>query len=114
MGINHDAFGNSEGHTEDYVRGFSRRARKPQQLCHRLRYLAAEFFDQHLAGTLDGFGLVTKKPGRANVLLKFIGGNFEIVFWLAVLPKEIGRNDINPLVRALRRQDRGNQKLEWI
>src|SRR5215211_2562134 len=49
-----------------------------------------------------------------NILLKLVRGDFQIILRLLVLPKQISRNDVDALVRRLRRQNRRNQQFKRV
>ena len=59
------------------------------------------FFQQYPADRKNGLRLIPVKPRTADIRLQLRHGCFGIILRLAVLPEQILRNDIHPLVRAL-------------
>ena len=76
--------------------------------------LAAELIEHHRGSSLEAFGLVPEKTGRANLLFQDGARSIQIVFGGAILLEKIASDDIDPFVGALRRENRGNQKFQGV
>src|SRR5690348_18311239 len=82
------------------------------QLRRRLRHLAAEALQDRGAAAADGGRLLVEEPGRADQLLQLRAGQPEVLLRPPAAGEERRRHLVHPLVRALRREDRGDQQLE--
>jgi hypothetical protein len=47
-----------------------------------------------------------------NVALKFGGHGARVIFGATVFPEQVSRHDVDPLIRALRREDRRDQQFK--
>src|SRR6266850_2255415 len=99
---------------EDHVRSLEPHARECDERRPRPWHFAPVLFEQRLRHRDDRAGLRAIKAGRADLLLERGRLGQGIVARRRVLLEE-GRGDhVDPLVRALGRENRGDEELEWI
>src|SRR5687767_7629384 len=67
MGVDDDSFGFSIGDSHNNIGGFTRDTGKLDQFFHRVRDSPVELIQYHAAGTLNAPGLISIKPGGANL-----------------------------------------------
>lgn len=94
------------------IRGLSSHAAQTQQVIHFLGNLTAININDPLAGSLNVLRLVSKESGRVNIPFQFDLGNTDVILGTSVLSEEVCRNDIDPDIRALCREDRSYQEFE--
>lgn len=111
MGIHADR-GLPKDITQQNIGGFSAHSREGHEVFEFSRDLATEPIDEGLTTPLDCPGLVPVKPGRTDLCLQRTGGGASPVTSTPILLEEHCGNLIDPLVRALGRQDQGDEKLE--
>ena len=111
MGIDRDR-GNVERDGQHDVSGLSPDAGKRYQLVHRTRHVAAEFFDEHFATTLDIRSFVLIQSATANTVLEFFERHGAKRFGRVRDAEQFFGNRIDTLVRALRAQNNGNEQFE--
>jgi hypothetical protein len=110
----HDDTGLSECGPQDHVGGFAADTGQFDQRVQAVRYQSTVGFRQNPTAGLDVFGLVAIETGGAYQSLDFLeGGQHEILRALELL-KELGGDTIDLFVRALRRQNGGQQQFEGV
>ena len=114
MGVHHDAFGKVEGIAEDDVGGFPAHAGELVEMFHGPRNLAAVIFDQGGGAAADGFGLGAEESGGADEAFELGGRDFGKMLSCGAALEKGGRDFIDPVIRALGGEDRGNEELEGI
>ena len=108
MGVGDEA-GRVVGVAEDDVGGFAADAGEFDELVHIVRHLAVVVICDGLAGGFDIFGLVAEEAGRFDVLFELLGGCLGVICGRAIFFEQVFGDDIDPLVGALGREDRGDQ-----
>ena len=103
-----------EGHAHDDIGCLAADARQPLQCVKIIRHLAAELRAEHLAGREDVLGLVAEEPAVADLILECREAHRHDVLRRLYFREKTLRRDIDTLVGALRREDDGNQELEWV
>src|SRR5450759_3907511 len=101
MGVYGIAFHYAKGIAQHHIGGLSRHSRKAKQIFHRMRYLAAIFSYDTLAGGPDVFGLVAVEASRLYILLQFFLADSCEIFNTAVLAEKIFRHYIDAFVGTL-------------
>jgi len=110
VGIYGDAFDDTVRRAEDDGRRLAADSPQREHLFHRTRHLATIRSDDGPAGLPDRFCLHAVGSAGMDVLLEFSLRNGQIVSGFSVLPEEIFRYNIHPLIRALRSEDGGNEE----
>ena len=111
MGIHTDS-GLAKDITQQDIGGFSAHSREGDEVRKLLRNPVAEPIDEGPTTPLDRPGLVPVKPGRTDLCLQCTGGRASPVTSIPVLLEERCGNLVDSLVRALGRQDQGDEKLK--
>ena len=70
--------------------------------------------NQTLAARFDVLGLVVIEARAFDQMLKFFDARFREVIGGAIFFEQIGRDQIDALVSALRGEDGGDEQLKWI
>ncbi len=112
MGIHDDTGCYPKSISEHHVGGLSGNTSEGEQVIHRPRHLAAKFLDKARARRSNVPRFVPEEARCANVVLQFAGRDSEIIFRLAIFAKEVGGDDIDACVGALRGEDRRDQEFE--
>ena len=99
---------------QNNIRRLEGNASERQEVFHRLRDLAAIRLQKPLARRFYILRLVAEKSGRVDLFFELRLGKLDEMFRCRVLPEKLGGDYIYALVRALSRQDRGDQKLKGI
>jgi hypothetical protein len=84
------------------------------ELVHRGRHLAAVPLGEGRPHRPQAFGLVAVEPRGLDVLLERLLRHARVVLGRAVLLEQVFRHEVDPLVRALGRQDRRDDQLERV
>ena len=84
------------------------------QLIHRARHLAAEFFHQRSAAGFDVFRLVAEKAGGLDRRFDLRQRRFGKTSSGAIFFEQLRGDQVYALVRALRREDGGDEQLQRI
>src|SRR5262245_65721562 len=98
---------------EDHVRGLEPDAGKRHEGVARARNFPAVLVLERLRHRDDRAGLRAIEAGRADFLLERGRLGPSVIACPGVLLEQSGRDHVHALVRALRREDRGDQELEW-
>lgn len=114
MRVDHNTYGNFESDAENHIRRLATYAGKRAQFVHFTRHLTIVFVDELLSAGFDVLRFVLKKTCGANQLFDLLNGCFRHGFGVGKLGKQMGRDQIDPLVGTLSRQDRGHKKLKRI
>lgn len=112
MRVHDYARGDAESVAEYHVCSFSSDTAEGKQIVHSLRDAAAVFVDDSAARGLDVFGFIAEKARGMDVSFELFLGNAEVIGGAAVFAEKVGGYDVYTLVRALRRQNCRDQKLE--
>src|SRR5262245_38364682 len=97
---------------EDHVRGLEPDAGKRHERIARARNFPAVLVLERLRHRDERAGLRAIEPGRADFLFERGRLGPGVVACPGVLLEQSGRDHVHALVRALRREDRGDQELE--
>ena len=103
MGIHDNAFVDVKGVAEYDVGRLAADAGECNQLRHRLRHFAYVVFDEGAAGILNALGLIAKQTNPPDVILQFLQRHVCVVGGLVIFFEELGRDDVDLLIRALGR-----------
>ncbi len=114
MRVDHDALSLSVCHTKHNISCLSRDTRKGQKLLHRVWDASTVLLCNHLTRGFDALGLIPEKAARMDHLFEFCRIGLGESSSGPVFLEERRRNDVDHLIRALRRQDRRDQKLERV
>jgi len=112
MGIHHDPR-YIKGGAQDTVGGLSAHPRQLDQFLHGGGNFSAVSVHQSLTASLDGFGLVSEKPGGPNVHFQLTDGDGQKILRGSIFLKENFGDRIYLLIRTLGREDGADQQLEW-
>jgi len=112
--IDDDSRRDSESGAQHHVRRLPRDARKRQNFVHPAGHFAVKFLDDLFAGAQDRFGLVAVEARGADFLFDIARVGVSECAGSWILLEEPWCNHVHALVGALRRKDRGDQKLERI
>jgi hypothetical protein len=102
----------AEGAAQDDVSGLAADAVELEQLLHGARHRAAEPFDEGAGHADDRPGLLPVEPRRADVSLELAQVGAGELLGGAVPREERGGHPVDLGVRALRREDGGDQQLQ--
>lgn len=112
MGIHNYALVCIEGISENHVCGFSSHTREPNELVHCARNFTAMRLDDAPGHADETLRLVVEKPCRFYELGEFLRICISQCASRRVFREHSGRDHVHALVRALRAQDRCDEKLE--
>ena len=99
-----------EGNGVDHVRRLSAHARKRLQFLLRGGYFAAETLQNILRGGKNVLRLIPVKSAGKNLSFEFLLRKGEHLFGRVVFFKKLRSHFIHPFVRALRRQNDGDEQ----
>ena len=111
MGV-HDDTGNIKDGAKHTIGRLSPYPRKFQKLIHGGRHFPSVKIDQALAAPFNGFGLVSVKARRPDILFEVCYWHLQKIFRLLVFLEQGLRYLIHLLVRALSRENGRDQELE--
>ena len=114
MGVDDDALGEVEGIAEDDVGGLSAHAGELVEMFHGPRNFAAVVFDQGGGAAADGFGLGAEESGGADEAFELGGRDFSKMLGRGAALEKGGCDFVDPVIRALGGEDRGDEELEGI
>lgn len=77
-------------------------------------HAARIFVGQHFCRALDRLRFVAKESGGADLFLKRGRGDFQVIFRLSILAKQIGSHNVDPRIGALCGKDGSNQQLKRV
>jgi succinate dehydrogenase/fumarate reductase-like Fe-S protein len=112
MSVDNNAFFHRKGVSKHHIRGLSADTREPDQLRHGTRNLSAVEFQQISGHSAQILCLISVKSCGLDLALQFSLTRLGKVFRGAIFLKQATRYDVDSLVGALRRKNRGNQKLK--
>src|SRR5690606_27579268 len=112
--VDDDAFRLAERVAQDDVRGLAADAREADQRVHLRRDLAPVLVDQRVRHRDQVPRLAPEEAGRVDELFDLLLLRAGQVLWCRVPREEGGRDLVDPLVGALRREDRGDEELERV
>ena len=113
MRIDRDAR-HAESRAENDVRRLAAHAGQRDQFLHRGRYLAVVQFHKLPAAGEDALSFVAEKARRLDHFLQLALLRRRERVSIGIAGKQGGRDAIDALIRALRRQNRGNEQLQRI
>ena len=111
VGVHHHAR-DIKGRAQDAVGGLPAHPGELYQFLHGGGDLAAVLFQKTLAASPDGPGLVPEKPGGPDILFQFRDRHGQEVFRPPVLFEEVPGDPVHLFVRALGREDGGDEELK--
>src|SRR5687768_9985475 len=112
VGIDDDSLASSECVSKNDIGGFPSDTGKLDQLLHGTGNFSIVAFDQRLAEADQALRLVAEKAGAANDVLKLLDWRIRHRGCCWISPKEQRRHHVDPLVGALRAQNRRHQELQ--
>ena len=112
MRIDHDARRDSKGRAQHDVGRLATDARQLHKLFHIGGHFAAVFLDELDAAGMDVLGLVAKEARALNQLLQPPGRHVGQGGRRRMLGEQVLRHDVDALVRALGRKNRGDEQFK--
>lgn len=114
VGVDDEADVDAVAVSEDDVGGLAADAVEGGEFIHGPGYVAAVLGDEGAAAGLDVLRLVPIEADAPDVGFELFEGRVGVVGGGAVLLKEVGGDDVDLTVCALRREDRGDEEFERI
>ena len=114
MGVDDDAFGEVESVTENHISGLSAHAGELVEMFHGPRNLAAVILDQGGGAAADRFGLGAEESGGADEAFELGGRDLSKMLGRGAALEKGGCDFVDPVIRALGREDGGDEELEGI
>jgi len=98
--------------TQDTVGCLASHTRQRDEVVKCCRYFTTEPVDEFATARLNVLGLVAKETSGTNVLLQFLLRHSDKVLRRSILLEQGNGDDVHAFIRALRRQNGGDQQLE--
>jgi len=114
MGIHHDPLWRTKRVTEHHIRRLAPHSRQGRECIHGLRHFPPMPFQKGLRAALEIFRLGPKKSGGLHYRLEFRQGNRRIILSSRAPSKQLASYLVHADVRALSRENRCHQQLQWV